>query len=87
MSQENQRAFFERELINHTDMCYSVAFALTKNIQEARRLTEEVVLSAWQLGSSGTGASSTKMNLLSALRTRFIESRIQPCYSGASSKR
>ena len=84
MYQAEQRDAYERELIGHTDMCYSAAFALTKNVQEARQLTEDVVLSAWHLGSNGSGV---KMNLLSTLRERFIETRAEPRYAEASSKR
>ena len=68
-----QAVNFERVLLSHVEMCYSVALALTHNPSAACNLTRDVLAWAWNLRDSAGFKTGIKMKLLTALRERFIQ--------------
>lgn len=80
MKQTEQLKAFEQVLLSHTEMCYSVALALTRNPDRARDLTRNVLTWAWHLRSSADGEKDVKKKLLIALRKGFLKNYLQaPC--------
>ena len=73
MKQAELAETFEAVLLSYVDMCYSVAFALTRDPYDARDLARDVVTWAWLLHDSAEGKSGIKMKLLTALRRRFLQ--------------
>ena len=63
---------FERELLSHIELCYSVALALTRNPNRAAELAKETLSWAWQRDAGAWDANSMKMALLSELRDRHL---------------
>ena len=71
-TQTNQSERFEEVLISYSEMCYSVAFALTRNQHRAQDLTRHVLTWAWHRRNSEDGEKDIKMKLLNVLRERFL---------------
>lgn len=82
MKQAEQADAFEQVLLSHTEMCYSVAFALTRNPVRARNLTRNVLTWAWHLRRSADSGKDIKKKLLTALRETFLKDYRQPCGLG-----
>ena len=62
---------FEQTLLFHVELCYSVAFALTRDPDRALVLAKETLQWAWQRGERMADTGSLKMSLLSELRGRY----------------
>lgn len=73
MKQTIQSDHFGQLLLSHVDMCYSVAFALTRNPYDARDLSREVLIKAWHLRGDAGAETNIKMKLLTALREEFLQ--------------
>ena len=63
---------FEDTLLLHVELCYSVAFALTRDPDRALVLAKETLQWAWQRGERMADTGSLKMSLLSELRGRYM---------------
>ncbi len=68
---------YEEDLLSYAEMCYSVAFALTHNTEDARALAQEVLIWAWHLRGSMNSRKDIKKNLLIKLRKKFLKSHCQ----------
>jgi len=80
MKQAEQVEAFEQVLLSYTEMCYSVALALTRNPDRAQDLTRNVLMWAWHLRGSADGEKDIKKKLLIALRKTFLKDYCQaPC--------
>ena len=80
MKQAEQAEAFEEVLVSYTGMCYSVAFALTRNPDRAQDLARHVLTWAWHLRGSAQGGKDIKKKLLNVLRERFLQHYCQvPC--------
>lgn len=64
---------FEQVLLSYVDMCYVAARALTRNPDEARNLTREVLVSTWYRQDNRTAGADIKGELLSTLRNKFLQ--------------
>ncbi len=65
-------ADFERALLSHVDLCYSVALALSHDPNGAVALVKETLQWAWQCNEGARNADTMKMALLRELRTRYL---------------
>ena len=65
---------FERELLSHVDLCYSVALALTHNPNRAVALVKETLQWACQRQKGAWDEDTMKMTLLRDLRARYLRS-------------
>ena len=72
MKQATQAEVFEQVLLLHTEMCFSVALALTRNPNRAQDLARHVITEAWQQRDSANGRHDIKKELLTALRRRYL---------------
>lgn len=63
---------FEEVLLSYTDMCCAVAFALTRDPDQAQNLAHDVLLWAWRLRDDQDAGTPIKMKLLGKLRERFL---------------
>jgi DNA-directed RNA polymerase specialized sigma24 family protein len=63
---------FERVLLSHVELCYSVALALTQDPNRAAKLAKETLSWAWQRSGGAQDADAIKMTLLSELRDRYV---------------
>jgi len=80
MKQAEHAEAFEEVLISHAEMCYSVAFALTRNPHRAQDLARHVLTWAWHLRDSARAEKDIKKKLLKVLRERFMHYYRQvPC--------
>ena len=80
MKQAEHAKGFEEVLISYAEMCYSVAFALTRNPDRAQDLARHVLTWAWHLRDSADGEKGIKRKLLKVLRERFLQYYCQvPC--------
>ena len=80
MKQAEHAEAFEEVLISHAEMCYSVAFALTRNPHRAQDLARHVLTWAWHLRDSADGDKDIRKKLLKVLRERFLQYYCQvPC--------
>ena len=80
VQQAKQRAEFEKVLLSYVEMCYSVAFALTRNPRRAQELAKYALTRAWHMRDNADGKVNTKRELLQALRERFLQHYCQsPC--------
>jgi len=79
MKHVEQTAVFEQVLLSHTEMCYSVALALTRNPNRAQDLARRVIIEAWQQGDSTNGRNGIKTKLLTALRRSHLNDRFDVC--------
>jgi DNA-directed RNA polymerase specialized sigma24 family protein len=80
MKQAEHAEAFEQVLISYAEMCYSVAFALTRNPHQAQDLARHVLTWAWHLGDSADVEKGIKKRLLNVLRERFLQDYYQvPC--------
>jgi len=77
MNQNAKTNEFEKVLLEHTEMCYTVALAMTQNRKEARRLTYDVLSWAWQFHTIAGEHTRIKAKLLDELRRRHIQDRAQ----------
>jgi hypothetical protein len=68
-------ADFERQLLAHVELCYSVALELTRDFRRAEELSRDTLLWAWQNQWDLSDAAAIKMTLLRELRCRFLNSR------------
>jgi DNA-directed RNA polymerase specialized sigma24 family protein len=73
MNQAEQVEVFKQALLSHAEMCFSVAFALTRDPDRAQDLAAHVLTRAWQLRDSVNGRHDVKKTLLTALRKRYLE--------------
>ena len=73
MKQAEHLEAFEQVLLSHTEMCFSVALALTRNLDQAQDLTRNVLLWAWHLRGSAAADKDIKKKLLIALRKTFLK--------------
>ncbi len=71
--QTRQLDSFESVLLSYAEMCYSVAFALTRNPQRAEDLAKHALTQVWHLRNGVGGRNAVKKALLSALRERFLQ--------------
>jgi DNA-directed RNA polymerase specialized sigma24 family protein len=76
--QVKQPEEFEQVLLSYAEMCYSVAFALTRNPRRAQDLARYALTWAWHQGDNVDGRTSIKQKLLKALRERFLDHYCQP---------
>jgi DNA-directed RNA polymerase specialized sigma24 family protein len=72
MKQVEQVEVFEKALLSHTEMCFSVAFALTHNPNRAEDLARRVLTEAWRLRGSADGGHGIKKKLLTALLKGYL---------------
>lgn len=80
MKQAEHAKAFEEILVSYAEMCYSVAFALTRNPHRAQDLARHVLTWAWHLRDSADGGKDIEKKLLKALRDRFLQYYCQvPC--------
>jgi DNA-directed RNA polymerase specialized sigma24 family protein len=80
MKQTEQVDTFEQVLLSYTEMCYSVALALTRNPGRAQNLTRNVLTWAWHLRGSTDGEKNIKKKLLIAMRKTFLKDYgLPPC--------
>ena len=78
--QTEQAEAFEGVLLSYAEMCYSVAFALTRNPERAQDLARHVLTWAWGRRDSADGQKDIKRKLLEVLRERFLQDyRGVPC--------
>ena len=63
---------FEEILLSYTDMCYSVALALTRNPRQAQDLATHVLTRAWLRRHRSDSVKDIKKNLLRELREQFL---------------
>ena len=73
MKQAEHAEAFEEVLLSYAEMCYSVAFALTRNPHRAQDLARHVLTWAWHLRDSAHGEKDIKKKLLEVLRERFLQ--------------
>ena len=73
-----EKAAFERGLLKHVELCYSVALALTGVPRRAEELARETLEWGWHLQHEPRDDRALKMVLLSELRRRFREAGAQP---------
>ncbi len=73
MKQAEQADAFEQILLSHTEMCFSVALALTRNPVRARNLTRNVLTWAWHLRGRADSDKDIKKKLLTTLRESFLK--------------
>ncbi len=71
--QVKQLEGFEQVLLSYAEMCYSVAFALTRNPRRAQDLARYALTRAWLLRATAAGRKDIKHTLLKTLRERFLE--------------
>ena len=80
VQQVKQPEEFEQVLLSYVDMCYSVAFALTRNPHRAQDLARYVLTRAWHMRDDIDSRLTIKQDLLKALRERFLQHYCQsPC--------
>lgn len=72
MKQAAQSEAFEQVLLDHVDLCYSVALALTQHPRDAQNLTRNVVSTVWQRFESTGNTTGIKLVLLSELHSKFL---------------
>jgi len=72
MEQTKNAEAFEQVLLSHVDMCYMVACALTRNQEDARELTREVLIWAWRHRNGADIMTDIKKKLLAELRKKFL---------------
>ena len=73
MKQAARAEAFEQVLLSYAEMCYSVAFALTRNPDRAQDLARHALTSAWRLRNGADGEKNVKRKLLEVLRERFLQ--------------
>jgi len=81
MKQAKHAEAFEQVLLSYAEMCYTVARALTRNPEDARDLTRQVLISAWHLRDSADATVDVKRKLLIALRKKFLQDYCQTARS------
>ncbi len=74
---------FEQNLLSYTDLCYSVALALTRNPYDAEDLARDVMTRIWLLRHYNSAKTVTKKELLMQLRERFLQKYRPKVASGA----
>lgn len=65
-------ATIEATLLHHVPLCFAVAFALTKNTGDARRLTRDLLTWAWEHREEVEAAPNVKVRLLTELRRHYL---------------
>jgi len=68
-----QAVNFERVLLSHVEMCYSVALALTRNPDRAKALARYALTWAWRRCESPDDQKDIKRKLLKVLREWFLQ--------------
>ncbi len=76
--QAEQKETFEQILFSYVEMCYLVALALTRDPDDARCLTREVLVDTWLLNACVYNKRIIKQKLLTTLRTKFKEGYSPP---------
>ena len=80
VQQAKQRAELEQVLLSYVDMCYSVAFALTRNPHRAQDLARYALTWVGRMRDNVDSSPTIKQELLKALRERFLlHYRQSPC--------
>jgi DNA-directed RNA polymerase specialized sigma24 family protein len=72
IKQDKHTEAFEQLLLSYSEMCYSVALALTHNPEDAGDLTREVLICAWHRRDADDATIGIKSQLLTALRKSFL---------------
>jgi hypothetical protein len=72
MNEAKRTEDFEQMLLSHTEMCFSVALALTRNREDARDLARETLAWAWRRRGAAGGPGCIKADLLKELRRGFL---------------
>lgn len=72
MNQHTNMQEFEKDLLSYTEMCYSVALALTRDRFDAEDLARDVLTRAWLTRRPGE-RRVTKEELLTGLRKRYLQ--------------
>lgn len=75
MNQHTNMRELEKDLLSYTEMCYSVALALTHDRFEAEDLARHVLMRAWLTHNRPGSHRVTKEYLLTGLRKRYLEDR------------
>ena len=70
--QAKQRAELEQVLLSHVEMCYSVAFALTRNPHRAQDLARYALTWVGRMRDNVVSRPTINQELLKALRERFL---------------
>ncbi len=73
MNKEHLTENFEQVLLSYTEMCYSVALALTRNPVHARDLTRNVLTWAWHGCDRRADTRTIKAKLLTVLRETYLQ--------------
>jgi len=80
MSQQAEHTgAFEQGLLSYTEMCYSVALALTRDSHQAQELATRVLTWACQQRDGAHGGKDTKKRLLRELREQFLQHYARFC--------
>ena len=80
VQQAKQRAELEQVLLSYVDMCYSVAFALTRNPHRAQDLARYALTWVGRMRDNVDSRPPIKQELLKELRERFLlHYRQSPC--------
>jgi hypothetical protein len=72
MNQTTETETFEEVLLSYTQMCYSMALAMTRDPENARDLTHDVMTWAWHFRNNPDAQPVIKKELLGKLRERFL---------------
>lgn len=72
MNQQEHKQNNEQDMILYTELCYSVALALTRDPEEAKNLALCTLNSTWHLHDRPESRNEIKMKLLTALRARYL---------------
>jgi len=80
VQQVKQPEEFDQVLLSYAEMCYSVAFALTRNPRRAQDLARYALTRVWRMRDNVDSRPTIKQELLKALRERFLlRYRQSPC--------
>lgn len=80
MNQLQHAEAFEQILLSYAEMCYSVAFALTGDPDQAQDLARDVLTRAWRLCDHMDDKKDIKKKLLRELRKQFLQDYSEvPC--------
>jgi DNA-directed RNA polymerase specialized sigma24 family protein len=63
---------YKNALLSNADLCYSVAFTLTRDPDSAHDLARDVLDWAWSLRSSRDASANLKSKLLTMLRRTYL---------------
>jgi DNA-directed RNA polymerase specialized sigma24 family protein len=73
MKQAKSAEVFEQVIISYARMCYSVAFALTRDQKHAEDLAKHTLTWAWNMRDRSDSKKDIKNKLLKIMRERFLQ--------------